>query len=310
MPRQSTMPPFLYSVLLALLTALLFALAIEWLVGWLVVSAAWQQLPFHLQLIALPLLLGSYLLRAWRNYDYFSDKLSSQWWRCVHVTLMHNALNNLLPLRSGELSFPLLMRRHLGLGYSRTVPALLLMRLMDVVVLALLALFVSLQASDHRWWLLLLLPLPLAGFPLQNMALRQLLKYRRHQPVRLAVKAVAGLPRHFGGYCRCYLMTWLNWGAKLGMLAWLLAVMGSMPLAPAFFGALGGELTSILPINPPAGLGSYEAGIVAGVALWQPPSTALLAAAVNIHLLLLGSSLLAAMSAMLINIGVSRAPRG
>ncbi|MBQ1782191.1 MAG: flippase-like domain-containing protein [Gammaproteobacteria bacterium] len=309
MPRQSTMPPFLQSSLVALLTVLLFALAIEWLVGWLAVISAWQQLPPHLQLVALPLLLGSYLLRAWRNYDYFSDKLNNQWWRCVHVTMLHNALNNLLPLRSGELSFPLLMRRHLGLGYSRTIPALLLMRLMDIVVLALLALFVSLHATQHRWWLLLLLPLPLAGLPLQGAVLRQLLMYRRRTPVRLAVKAMAGLPRHFAAYCRCYLMTWLNWVVKLGMLAWLLAVMSRVPLPHAFWGALGGELTSILPINPPAGLGSYEAGIVAGVALWQPPSVTLLAAAVNVHLLLLGSSLLAAMSAMLIDIGVSRARR-
>ncbi len=309
MPRQSTMPPFLQSSLLALLAALLFALAIEWLVGWLAVSSAWQQLPLQLQLIALPLLLGSYLLRAWRNHDYFSDRLHGQWWRCVHVTLVHNALNNLLPLRSGELSFPLLMRRQLGLGYSRTVPALLLMRLMDIVVLALLALFVSLHATPHRWWIVLLLPLPLAGFPLQGAALRQLLKFRRRKPVRLAVKAMAGLPRHFAAYCRCYLMTWLNWVVKLGMLAWLIGFMSNMPLTHAFFGALGGELTSILPINPPAGLGSYEAGIVAGVALWQPPSPVLLAAAVNIHLLLLGSSLLAALGATLIAHGIRHAQR-
>lgn len=300
---------FLRSALLSLVAILLFAMAVEWLLGWQAVASAWQQLDAVHQMAGLLLLLASYLLRAWRNYDYFSDKLDRQWWRCVHVTVMHNALNNLLPLRSGELSFPLLMRRHLGLGYSRTVPALLLMRLMDIAVLALLALFISLHAEHHRWWVMLLLPLPLAGFPLQNVALRHLIKHRRHKPVRLAVKAVAGLPRYFGAYCRCYLMTWLNWVAKLGLLAWLIGVMTDMPLPHAFFAALGGELTSILPINPPAGLGSYEAGIVAGAALWQTPSTTLLTAAVNVHLLLLGSSLLAAMSAMVIDTGVTRARR-
>lgn len=304
------MPPFLLSTLPALLAVLLFAVAIEWLVGWHIVVTTWLQLPLSAQMLALPLLLSSYLLRAWRNYDYFSDKLRGHWWRCIHVTLMHNALNHLLPLRGGELSFPLLMRRHFGLGYSRTVSALLLMRLMDVVVLALIALFVSLQDNDYRWWLVVMLPLPLAGFVLRGLILKLLLKHRGHTLARLAINTATGLPRRFGGYCRCYLMTWFNWGAKLGMLTWLLAVMSNVEFLHAFFGVLGGELTSILPINSPAGLGSYEAGVIAAIVWWQPPSATLLAAAVNIHLLLLGSSLLAAMTTLLIANGVSRAPRG
>ena len=301
------MPAFLLSLLPALLAVLLFVAAIEWLVGWLTILNSWQQLPVSAQLLALPLLMASYLLRAWRNYDYFNERAHCHWWRCLYVTVIHNALNSLLPLRSGELSFPLLMRRHLGLRYRRTVPALLLMRLMDAAVLALLALLVS--SSGHACYWMPLLLLPFACFPLRASLLRLLRPWRRARLPRRLIPAITGLPRQFGSYCRCYLLTWLNWGVKLGLLAWLITSFTGLPVDHAFFGALGGELTSILPINPPGGLGSYQAGVLAGVMWWQPPSTVLLAAAVNIHLLLLGSSLLAALGATLIAHGLRHAQR-
>ncbi len=58
----------------------------------------------------------------------------------------------------------------------------------------------------------------------------------------------------------------LNWGVKVLVLAWVLALMGVEPIAACFGGALGGEISSVLPVHAPAGVGTYPAGIAAGAA--------------------------------------------
>jgi uncharacterized membrane protein YbhN (UPF0104 family) len=55
-------------------------------------------------------------------------------------------------------------------------------------------------------------------------------------------------------------------------------------------GALGGELSSVLPVHGLAGAGTYEAGVVAALAPFRVSAVEALAAAVNLHLFLLGVS--------------------
>ena len=60
----------------------------------------------------------------------------------LRVILMHNAAVNLLPMRAGELSFPWLASRELGMPVSRAIACLLWMRMQDLAVLLLLGLLV------------------------------------------------------------------------------------------------------------------------------------------------------------------------
>jgi uncharacterized membrane protein YbhN (UPF0104 family) len=52
-------------------------------------------------------------------------------------------------------------------------------------------------------------------------------------------------------------------------------------------------------VHAPGGFGTYEAGVIALLAPGQTPSGALLAAAVNLHLLVLTTALLAGAAAWL-----------
>jgi hypothetical protein len=52
-----------------------------------------------------------------------------------------------------------------------------------------------------------------------------------------------------------------NWLLKLAVFALLLHALAPLDFAAALRGALGGELASVLPLQGPAGVGTYEAGV-------------------------------------------------
>jgi cellulose synthase/poly-beta-1,6-N-acetylglucosamine synthase-like glycosyltransferase len=76
-------------------------------------------------------------------------------------------------------------------------------------------------------------------------------------------------------------------------LASVFAVLASLPVPEALLGVIGGDLSTVLPLHAPGGFGTYEAGVMALVATAARPDAAVLAAAVNLHLLVLGIALLA-----------------
>lgn len=191
----------------------------------------------------------------------------------LRVILLHNAAVNLLPMRAGELSFPWLAARELNLPMSRAVACLMWMRLQDLAVLIGLGLalwpglglplrfagLACLFLSWHvAWWGLkrvLLQPSWRQGHGAsasrwRGMAMKlqeAMLERSHHQP------AAWGL-------------TLANWSLKLAAGATLLSAISETAWPVAWAGALGGELAAIFPLQGPAGFGTYEAGVWAGMA--------------------------------------------
>jgi len=278
---------------------LLYFGLVEWLWGWSTLQLAWRQISPSVLLVALLLLLCSYLLRALRLLDLFTLLAWRRLLPALKLILIHNLLNGLLPLRSGEVSFPLLMASCFSIPLQRSLPALLWLRLIDlyvVLLLALLALLSTLYPTITSQQLLLIalvvLLLPLLLLPLRNQLIMRLVRVD-NRPRRWLRRLLEGLPQQVGGMVRLLLWSAANWGLKLAVLAWLLAqFLPSLPFAAAWWGAIGGDLTSVLPIHAPAGLGTYEAGVTAALLPWSVTAAAALPAAVNLHLALLTVMLL------------------
>lgn len=284
---------------LTLACILLYALFIEMTLGWGAVLAAWRAIGLPATALALLLLVSTYFVRAWRLSDYFPQETAGRFVEIFRLAQVHNVLNIVLPFRSGETSFPILMRSQFAVPLLRGTSALLVMRLLDLHALlaAAGAGLVLGSASALRWggWLLFLLA-PLLAFQVKDPLMRL---GQGRMPARFArflADVEAGLPRDNPALLRAWAMTVLNWGIKVAVLAWILGLMGVGPLSASFGGALGGELSSVLPVHAPAGVGTYPAGIVAGaVALGATAETGtvgvLARASVNLHLLMLVSAL-------------------
>ncbi|WP_430462267.1 lysylphosphatidylglycerol synthase transmembrane domain-containing protein [Thalassolituus sp. LLYu03] len=275
-----------------------------WLVedayGWQAVLASWQSIPPLSLALALGLMLISYLLRAVRFYDFFNSNCQGHFSRLLRVTVLHNFFNNMLPMRSGETAFPLLMKQHFGVPYRHSGPALLWLRLLDLYALLLLAAF-SLQdrfpvPESLRYPVMALLAIaPLAVLPLQNAVNRFLANHPKGWANK-AAELMHALPKSPWPFVRALFWTLINWALKVAVYAWLLSELLSqfqpVPFTQSWMGATTGELSSVLPIHGVAGAGTYEAGILAGLLPWGIDSKQALGAAVNLHLFVLGTTLL------------------
>ena len=136
-------------------------------VGWETLLAPWREIRPALLGGALCLVLGSYAVRTIRIHDYFHPATSGRFLRTFRLVLVHNLLNNLLPMRSGEASFPILMAREFRVPFSRSIPALLYLRVLDLHFVLFLGLVVlSWERAAPAWLLALLLaPIPSWGSP-------------------------------------------------------------------------------------------------------------------------------------------------
>ena len=227
----------------------------------------------------------------------------------LRVILMHNAAVNLLPMRAGELSFPWLASRELGYPVARAVACLLWMRLQDLTVLIVLGILLW---PDLMWpWRLVGLVVIVAGW----LSLLAILRAwdRRHPNDHLVP---AGLLARWLNKLRhallesahhrlaAWVLTFSNWVVKLAAGAILLASIANTDLLIAWGGALGGELAAIVPLQGPAGFGTYEAGVWAGMATHVGASAAMLAqaipAAIALHLCFLMCAVIAGLVALML----------
>ena len=270
-----------------------------WLVedsyGWLNILKSWDAIPpLHLA-VAMSLMLASYLLRAVRFYDFFHQYARGHFGLLLRITVLHNFFNNMLPMRSGEAAFPLLMKQHFEMPYGHSGPALLWLRLLDLYALLALG-FISLQSMlPYATEVKLLLGIGVLLSPMLALLLQERVRRFLAGGSDWKLKAadlMSALPDTPGKFIRAVFWTVLNWLIKIAVFSWLLSAFTSLPLNQSWMGATTGELSSVLPIHGVAGAGTYEAGIAAGLFMFGISGTDILAAAVNLHLFVLGSTFL------------------
>jgi len=295
MTEQNTTSNQRWKLVLSWVILLVFVAAVQHWIGWKTVLEPWMQFSWAQGLIALALLVLTYALRAWRMFDYFPQYLTGKWFATWRLMLIHNVLNNVLPARTGEVSFPLLMKRYFGVGYAHSVSALLWFRVLDLHAILSFAIFPLLVITPLKRFalpiMMLWMVLPIILYVLHNR-IEIWFAGEDGKLSQLAQQAMYGLPDNWGEFWRSWLMTWANWIVKIMTLAWLLG-----QFAPGaswnllLTSVVGGELTSVLPVHAPGGFGTYEAGIIAPLSRIIDMKVATIAA-VNLHLFVLGSSLL------------------
>lgn len=242
-------------------------------------------------------LAASYAFRGLRIHAELSRRHPVTRWQCLRVMLLHNTAVNVVPMRGGEVAYPLLMNRQLGIPLGQAVASLVWIRSQDMLLLALMA--VAFLPWVPAWAKVLLILLGL-GLVLVLIALVQRFVARRGTApaprskllrTGLAVlQALSDAPRHG-------LAGWLygggSWVVKLLALGLLLSQLGGLRPLGALTGALVGELAGVLPIQGPANFGTYEAGVWAGASLRGGPSLQVAAPAVALHLFSLATAVLA-----------------
>ena len=282
-----------------LLAAVIVAVAFT--VGWGRLLAPWRELtPIEL-LPPIGLTTLSYFLRGVRIHDYFRPKLDGSFLTVLRLSVLHTTANNLLPMRIGEMVFPWLMGRYFGHGFLGATASLVWIRLLDLHFLGLIGILI-LYLRDPVWywplaglaWLMLL---PIVGLVCRLMPNGQ---GRLSKALRLVIEAA---PPSTGRAMRIYLWTALTWITKFLAFALMLGFFLTAELWVILFGVMGAELSSVLPFHGIAGSGSYELAVMAALLPLGIEAETALAGAVNLHLFLLGVTLLIGAVAFLLPAG-------
>jgi len=308
---------------IGLLAAL--ALLVHSAVGWSQLLAPWGALSFLNLLLALGLTFLSHAVRSVRLQRYFYPDTRGSYLRTFRVQLLHNLFNNLLPMRSGEASFPILMKRNFRVPLTRSLPGLLFLRLLDLHFLLFIGIVGMAWGGTLETWFLVVLfaPIPLLGFLAQDSLKNRLdpatgrgeeggvnqgacsgeNEVSGHQKTGLPGlirRSLDGFPATRRLFWGIWLLTGVNWTVKLLVFAWVLVLFSPMPYLFALLGTITGELSSVLPVHGIAGAGTYEAGIMLGLLPGDMDVRMALAGAVNLHLFVLGTSILFGVVALLI----------
>ncbi|MFN7509089.1 MAG: lysylphosphatidylglycerol synthase domain-containing protein [Betaproteobacteria bacterium] len=264
------------------------------LLGWMLldarfddVSSALQRVPAATLAIVLAALFASYAVRALRIRAEFRSTVAAPYAEVLRVVLMHNAWVNVLPFRSGELAFPLLMRRQFGVSLERAAASLLWLRAQDACVLALAA-ALAVPGLPLPWRAALLAAV-LGG----TLALWRLARTAQPLPWPLAERLRSALAAASGSPWQTWAWTLANWVIKLLALTALLAALLPAPARVAAAGALGAEAAAVLPIQGVAGFGTYEAGAAAMLAPAGVAPAVSLPAAFVMHLVVVVSAVAA-----------------
>jgi uncharacterized membrane protein YbhN (UPF0104 family) len=274
------------------------------LLGWMTRGVSWSQLaaglhhaPWWAWSATVLGLCASYLFRALRIRAELRARLPVGVAPCLELMLVHNAAVNVVPLRGGEAAYPYLMHHRLGVPVPHALASLVWMRVQDVIVLAFVAAALWPGLADG-------VRIAAAGglaaavlfglHALERVASRGDPARHRTAPLRAlhgALQALALAPRHgWEGWVWCV----SSWGVKIVALGSLLgALAGGASFIDGCTGALGGELAGVLPIQGPAGLGTYEAGVWGATALRGFTAARIAAPALAVHLLSLATAVAA-----------------
>lgn len=271
-------------------------------VGWPQLLAPWRAFPPSQLAVLLLLTALSYGFRAVRVYDYSFDLLHGRFAAVLRLSVLHNTLNNFLPMRLGELAYPVLMKRYFGQGYTASSATLLWIRVLDLHFLGLLVLGFLYQAEASPLWLasvvswLALVP----GMYWGHERVRRRVAGRTGLIPDLLSTVLGHVPDSGWRFFRIWLWTALSWSLKFLAFTPVVLHFADIGVWRALVGTVGAELSSILPVHGVAGSGSYELAMAAVLLPLGLDLQTVLKAAVNLHLYLLGANLLLGLGALLL----------
>lgn len=294
----------IYISIFYLILALAYIYFIEHYYGWHFILQSWTKIEPIKLAGAFCLILVTWYIRALRVCDYFSlpwrDSISS----CLKVVLLHNLINSIFPIRSGEASFPLLMKKEFSLSIAKSTTALVILRLLDLHVLLMTGLILYLILQKSVFLLDIAIPTSIA-LPLLLLSLKEWISKKissRDEFIgkKLLLQIISAVPERKSILLRSWLLTALCWIIKIIVYGLIAFWFSSSSLIQTMLAAFAGELGSIIPIHTPGALGTYEAGMLGLSRLFGLQGDWIMLTAVQLHLVIIVSTLLGGIVAIFI----------
>lgn len=261
---------------------------VDWRAAWSVFVAT-SPVPWLWAVVGMS---ASHWLRAGRIRNEWKQQLNMPWHVAWGLMVRHSAWVVLVPMRAGEAIYVWFLHRQGQVPLRQAALSLLRLRIQDMAVLGIL--FLCFWGSDHWGWRLVIFGvtswLAIAALPtLWHWVLRRMKPTDQDLAQRLPPPAWTSWAYAFA-----------NWIIKIVALGAPLTAMLGISWSIAAQAALGGELGATLPVQPPAGFGPYEAGVIFALQGHTLTWSVIAPAALAIHLLALAVTLSSAWFAHLL----------
>lgn len=270
---------------------------VDLFVGW---RSIWESLgsaPLSAVLQCGGLFTLSHLLRAWRIHFFKAASLGVGFALTLKLSLLHQSFNNLLPMRLGEASYPLLMRRYADISLVDATMDLIWLRLLDLLVMAGIAILFLLGFVNGSLAMLVAALFMLSGcFLLAMMAGKDTWQTESHESMGfirsgLRIFSQRG-PSSGASVWLLFAATLMAWSLKILALLLFAVVTSDLHGLTVWGGIIAGEASSLLPVHGIAGAGTYEAAFVAGAYVGGESLEQMLLTAVNLHIFIVSSTCL------------------
>jgi len=218
----------------------------------------------------------SHWLRAGRFRAEWRQSLQINWRQSWGLVVRHSSWVILTPMRGGEALYVWALHTQGGISLKQASLSLLRLRLQDAWVLGTLslALFLPVGTNLKLLFIVVVFGLTIWGLPVIWAAFSSKLFGSANQS-----KNNLQPPLFISWFYA--ISNWVVKGLAIGLP---LSHMLPIEFMSALQGAAGGELAAILPLQPPAGIGVYEAGVVFGIQYQShTPWVELAAAALAVH---------------------------
>jgi len=286
----------LVKYLLALIICAVFFVFIQRYTGWDEVLHLIIKLNFSTIAILFLLIFSSYITRALRIYYYFNSDYQGPFKIYLKISIYHNFMNNILPMRTGELSYPFLLKKNLNMSIKNSSSSLIWFRFLDLITLIFLVqITVSTLLSQSTFFYFIICLSFIAPAILFYSAkyISIPLDSNSNLLVKLLNFLVTSIPKTTKGLISSWFFTISTWLLKLSVFAWFISSSLQIDLSNGLLAAIASEFTSILPIHSFAGFGTYEAGIIGTLAPQNLADTkAIVVSATSLHLIILTSTIL------------------
>jgi uncharacterized protein (TIRG00374 family) len=263
------------------------------------------------------------LLKTWRFSYFLHGALPFS--RMVAVVVLHSFWNNVLPYRTGELSYLYLLKKQGVLSRSQNIMSLLCARIFDALslvtlvclgfslssrathpaalqagaivtmaVLVIISLAMLMIMISHPHWILE----PLRRFSLGMNRGKSLLQ-KLHAKLVKAMDALAQLRPHgaFSAFFFLSLVIWLSDAAI--MWSGLRAAGVTLNISSLFWISAFPVLSALIPVQMPGGIGAFEAALTAGLLMAGIPLALAISTSIVLHAELLAFAALSGGGAFL-----------
>lgn len=279
---------FRMKVIIAVILFIGLIYGVEQYIGWFLVLSDWSQLNLTAIISMTMLIFLSHLLRIVRVHFAYNLTHKVAFIDVSAISLLHNTLSFLLPMRIGEAALPVLSRKQLNINIGYATATLFVIRLFDlhVLLMLLLSFASSLFLEKYVQWvsLIFLLALPLGVAILKHLTAKFKL-----------LASAQGLLTPYSVWLKIYIFTLAIWGVKLSALAFLAQQLGHLTFDHAWIATIMADGSALSPVTGVANAGTFEAAFSLPLLPLGYHASELLRIAVNVHLFVFVTNLIAGM---------------